>query len=315
MHKSPIESLHSDREVIAEIRDQWHTRHVLPRSTEIPEDGMSVTEYLQPPLVPVESPYQTKEIITEAIILAHGRPSLLVQKGEIKLPETETWKNRLKPFQAQIEQRIIASVGRVELLGHPDFEWVGTAWAIADGVLVTNRHVAEAFAERQGRQFAFRRNFSGQPVGVRIDFREEYQRSEVHELEVEQILFVAESGHRHPDIAFLKLKNNNRLPSPLELADRDPKVETMIGILGYPARDSRSDGPEMARIFKDIFDVKRFAPGYVSYADDSAIFEHDCSTLGGNSGSVVISLKRAKPLAYILQGGFGSLIMLLKQAL
>ena len=31
--------------------------------------------------------------------------------------------------------RAVRSVGRVELLGHPDFEWVGTAWVVAENVV------------------------------------------------------------------------------------------------------------------------------------------------------------------------------------
>ena len=48
----------------------------------------------------------------------------------------------------------------------------------------------------------------------------------------------------------------------------------------------------MRQIFSDIYDVKRLQPGVItSWADGADIFIHDCSTLGGNSGSPVLDLE------------------------
>jgi V8-like Glu-specific endopeptidase len=48
----------------------------------------------------------------------------------------------------------------------------------------------------------------------------------------------------------------------------------------------------MRRIFSEIYNVKRLQPGEISgeTVKDFEIF-HDCSTLGGNSGSPVIDLE------------------------
>ena len=42
-------------------------------------------------------------------------------------------------------------------------------------------------------------------------------------------------------------------------------------------------------LYKDVYDVKRCAPGMVKDAD-AARFKHDATTLGGNSGSPVVDL-------------------------
>jgi hypothetical protein len=57
--------------------------------------------------------------------------------------------------------------------------------------------------------------------------------------------------------------------------------------------DSRRNDPaEMQRIFQLIYDVKRLQPGTImARVTGRAEFLHDCSTLGGNSGSCVILLE------------------------
>ena len=62
-------------------------------------------------------------------------------------------------------------MGRVELEGGR-LDWVGTGWLIADNILVTNRHVANEFALRKGKGFAFRTGPNG-PMSARTDFLQE----------------------------------------------------------------------------------------------------------------------------------------------
>jgi hypothetical protein len=48
----------------------------------------------------------------------------------------------------------------------------------------------------------------------------------------------------------------------------------------------------MIRIFEDIFNVKRLQPGELrEFRSNNNSVLHDCSTLGGNSGSPVIDLE------------------------
>ena len=75
-------------------------------------------------------------------------------------------------------------------------------------------------------------------------------------------------------------------------------------MIGYPARDSRIPDQQLVEnIFGDVYDKKRLAPGQIilSAAGD---LEHDCSTLGGNSGSVVLDLASGQALGIHFAGRF-----------
>jgi hypothetical protein len=59
----------------------------------------------------------------------------------------------------------------------------------------------------------------------------------------------------------------------------------------------------MRSIFGDIFGVKRLQPGEImAFFDDEGLFNHDCSTLGGNSGSCVVDLASHQVLGLHFQG-------------
>ena len=283
---SSMASLRRDAEVMREINELLNSSNEFPRERSLSGGKRAIIEMLEG---------RDAEFGTEAIVLATGRPSLLIKNGSFEEPALKVWRNRLNPLRTTIES-VFPSVGRVELRNHPDFDWVGTGWLIKDDrddILVTNRHVANEFAELDGNRFVFQTNFVGDTITARVDFREEHLNPESFEIEVEEILFVAPSGRSNPDIALLRVRPHfeRELPKPLFLADSDPEDEQRIGVIGYPARDSRNGQQEMDRIFNDIFDVKRFAPGEVMNPSSSnRTFQHDCTTLGGNSGSPVVDL-------------------------
>ncbi|HST05754.1 MAG TPA: DNA/RNA non-specific endonuclease [Chloroflexia bacterium] len=238
--------------------------------------------------------------LTEAIIVEFGRPSLLVQHDTFTLPESDVWKQRLYPAKSRIEAGI-RGVGRLELLDHDTYPWVGTAWMITEDIAVTNRHVALVFAQKAGKGFAFIHNSAGKLVRAQVDFKEEYREPLSLERAVKSVVFIEELNDKYPDLAFIRLDKSVGLPSPINLSTAalssalDP--DRYVGVIGYPARDSRNDATAMLNVFGDIYDVKRLAPGKVtSVPDGSFLFTHDCSTLGGNSGSVVIDVDTGEAL-------------------
>ncbi|HCU2052994.1 TPA: trypsin-like peptidase domain-containing protein, partial [Pseudomonas aeruginosa] len=78
-----------------------------------------------------------------------------------------------------------------------------------------------------------------------------------------------------------------------------------VAVVGYPARDSRNDAGAMEDIFGNIYDVKRFAPGeVVGLPHDAWYLTHDCSTLGGNSGSAVLSIDGGEVVGLHFGGQF-----------
>ncbi len=232
---------------------------------------------------------------TEAVILEYGRPTLLIRNNKFELPESPELRRRLAPAGHRLEARL-PSVGRIEFDFHPRLRWGGTGWMIAEKTIVTNRHVAEEFCARKGKTLAFMENFLGRQIVPRIDFREEYHEKSVEsdsfEVAIEEILFLQDSDPQLPDLAFLRLKSVDGLPDPIPVSDRLSE-DGDIAVVGYPARDVRGvESTEAARrIFGDIYDVKRLSPGKVLRAEKKDwFFTHDATTLGGNSGSVVLDL-------------------------
>ncbi|GAB4114150.1 MAG: hypothetical protein Tsb0027_02340 [Wenzhouxiangellaceae bacterium] len=224
----------------------------------------------------------------ERIIREFKRPTLLVRNGSFESVVSEVWSKTLESHRASIEGALPA-VGRIEVKNHNKYAWVGTGFLVATDILATNRHVAEEFARRDGSGFAWKLNNRGRRIQPRIDFREEYQLPDEEEFKLLEVLYLA--AEEEPDLALLRVDATDLKAQPLDLqADRD-NVE-FVGAVGYPWRDSRVEPHllgAMERYFQGIFDVKRFAPGTLISVDNGDV-GHDCTTLGGSSGSAVLDL-------------------------
>jgi endonuclease G, mitochondrial len=127
---------------------------------------------------------------------------------------------------------------------------------------------------------------------VRVDFKEEYLQTIPFEADIVEILYISELDDTQPDLAFVRLWSNGRpLPPPISLFDGKLREKQTVAVIGYPAEDSRNGAADQSRIFANIFDIKRLAPGEITGVGDSFVFTHDCTTLGGNSGSVVVDVE------------------------
>lgn len=251
----------------------------------------------------------------EAIVRRVGRPSLLISNGAMEVPPGNTWKARLWPVRARLE-RAITSVGRVEVERHP-LPYIGSAWIIAPGVAITNRHVAEEFAwrssspgsgpgKRPRERFGLRISPSGEAFQPRVDFREEYGMSVPVEYQVIEVIYLAALDNKAPDLAFLRVEDSagRPAPSPIPLSDDDPASGQLVAAIGYPAEDPRNSLADQARIFGGLFDVKRLAPGEVVERSSRKVFTHDCTTLGGNSGSVIVDLATGHAVGLHFAGAY-----------
>jgi endonuclease G len=228
--------------------------------------------------------------VNEAIIKRFGRPVLLVRNNTFEVPASDTWAATLYPNKSKLDAAI-PSVGRVELVSAIP-PYIGTAWMITRDIAVTNRHVALEFASRENGKWGFRVTPNGKRMRMRVDFREEYLQTVTFDAEIAEILFVAEPVNSEPDLAFIRLKSNGvPLPPPMPLFAGTLSNGQKLAVIGYPAEDSRNGAADQARIFSNIFDAKRIAPGEVTGTDGNFVFTHDCSTLGGNSGSPIIDIE------------------------
>lgn len=251
----------------------------------------------------------------EAIILLRGRPVLLVQQDAWQPPRSNEIAQWLgDPTQADNPlRRRVPSVGRIEIVGDSDQDYIGTGWMLTEDVLLTNRHVAEAFGVKRGDgAFTFRRQPSGEEMRVRADFKREYQRADLLQVGVRDLIYIAPPGDIFPDMALLRLdRGGPALPQPIELDDKplviDPNNLQPLAVLGYPAEDSRNDAMASRQIFDGIYRVKRLSPGRVmTVAPNGRLLEHDCTTLGGNSGSPVINLATGRACGLHFAGTYRS---------
>ena len=244
--------------------------------------------------------------LQELIARSQFRPVFVIRDnrltGDFVGPDSAVWKERLLKQQKVID-RVIPCVGRVEVNNNAIYNWAGTGWLIDSDVIVTNRHVASIFSQnREG--FAFKMGF---PTGLhtaKIDFLEEDRRDEALEFAVDSVLWMSENLESQPDVAFLRVNRISRgtpMPPPIPLAASASPGEIAITV-GYPARDPDVPDQELVRqVFGDVYDKKRLAPGEILKVTDSEI-EHDCSTLGGNSGSAVVSLATGEALGLHFAG-------------
>jgi V8-like Glu-specific endopeptidase len=218
--------------------------------------------------------------------------------------------NAWGPIIMQASQKLnqwIPAIGRIELR-NSDMSWCGTGWLIDDDIIVTNRHVAKVFSQldEKNSKFVFKPGLVKDSMSSGIDFLKEEGNDNVNEHPIVDILYVAPQGES--DVAFLKVKQatpEKPLPKRIEIASEDEiKDGAAIVAIGYPAKDdSLADQALVISIFGDeVYDRKRLSPGKVKVVDQKRL-HHDCSTLGGNSGSVMIDLDTGKAIG-LHQGGF-----------
>ncbi len=245
----------------------------------------------------------------EAIVQRVGRPPLLVQDDQIHLVPLEAFPPATDSLIKNTEP-LVQSVGRVAFVNH-SMAWGGTGWVIkSDGdkrVIATNRHVAKFVAARagDGSGFFLRSPTTGVRYGAEIDFTETLERppGAPAPVRVERVLYLADD--LSPDVALLEI-SGDALPAAFELAEEEAQDEELVAVIGYPAFDTRNDASAQEFYFRDLYDVKRYAPGVVMQPlGADRVLMHDCTTLGGNSGSPLLRLSDGKIVGLHFAGRFG----------
>lgn len=235
-----------------------------------------------------------------------ARPVLTVRDNQLgpSQPdhESQIWRERLDDAGDRL-LRAIRAVGRIEVQGHPDRHWCGTGFLIREDLIATNFHVADEFTEPHGSGFRFKMNFSAEMV-VSIDFLEEDGRDASFVVPVLEVLHM--ETDRVPDLAFLRLDRRGveGFPEPLTLSREEPRPGQRVAAVGYPWFESRLKHAElMRRIFENVYDKKRVAPGEIRGVRQGHVL-HDCSVLGGNSGSPLIDLETGEVVCVHHTGEF-----------
>lgn len=225
----------------------------------------------------------------EAIIELHRRPVLHVVGDKIEKAQSAAVEATMKIARPKVEP-LLPSIGRVDLLNGLRGDWVGTAWMVAKNVMVTNRHVALEFTRtKRDGQRVIGRNEIGQKLEVVVDTRQERESRERRGIRVRGVLHVEDD--EGPDIAFLEVRETEAGDSlnlePIALAKNDPEPKADVVLIGYPGSDVINNNEAVVhRIFGMTFGIKRCQPGKITGVEPNYL-THDCSTLKGNSGSVM----------------------------
>jgi len=233
----------------------------------------------------------------EAIVQVTGRPALGYKEEQVEMPNevgaNQHWAVLIATARTTINQ-VSSSVGRVSRKSKGTQELIGTAWRIGESLVVTNRHVAARLVFQPNDPISSWELEPGKIPRVCFDA------SGLQEFSVKGIVYC--SPEDAVDLAILQLDCGGNTPPPplrLDWAPESIGVEIFepgepkptfkgkqIYLVGHPYHRVASNA--VAKVFGNADGSKRFSPGYVTSIEETEL-EHDCSTLGGNSGSCVLS--------------------------
>ncbi|MBK7820509.1 MAG: S8 family serine peptidase [Tessaracoccus sp.] len=247
----------------------------------------------------------------EALVQLEGRPALRMTDDVVDPddPGIGEWAGALLLQQDRL-RGIHGSIGRIDTAGGAH---AGTGFVVGDGLVMTNRHVLETLAFPAPRRV--------QPTTWVLHGRPtiNFSPSGKDPSRTFAIREVAFSGPNPADVvnfanldlALLRIEKTNtdgEPPPPLRLSDMSAGEGAKLFVIGYPAMPTALPSDEEGRrrmdvvrrlgeIYGTTFGVRYLSPGLVMQTptqfrpDDPnpRVFTHDATSLGGNSGSCVLS--------------------------
>ena len=252
----------------------------------------------------------------EAIVRLDGsRPSFMIREGRIDFDSSPigTWQPSLSGSAAEIN-KAIACVGRIDDPSE-SAGFQGTGFLIHENLILTNRHVLQVIADKvPGTGWKMR-------AGITIDFGHEFRGHEsVNRRKLKSVVFTGAKSiggaidHSRLDLALIELEptTQDQLPKHILAVDVSPDwaaVDQVIYTIGYPAAPAIGDYKPslLEQLFQSTYGYKRLAPGLVMPSKRAASAAwttgHDATTIGGNSGSVVLVQGRETLAAGLHYGG------------
>lgn len=254
----------------------------------------------------------------EAIVRTDGsRPSFMIRNGEVDTTTSPVgaWKDNIESSKDLLGKGL-QCVGRIDLAGtEQGFE--GTGFLIQKNLVMTNRHVLQVIADKDGAGLWQIKN------GAAVDFGHEFRGTKPFpRRSLKSVVFATKDSidleapvnHSNLDLVLIELE------SPATAADNPP---TALGIdiapdwadlgqtiytVGYPGRPILGANATtlLEQLFKSTYGCKRLAPGIVVQSKVNVkpwTVTHDATTLAGNSGSVILVIGREQISAAIHYGG------------
>lgn len=226
----------------------------------------------------------------EAIIIPERRPAIDIVDGDYQTRHQDWLHLNSDPIRKRL-RTALPKIGRVELPDHPTLPYGGTAFIVGDGLLMTNRHVAELFSTGLGlRNLSFIPGMSGG-----VDFLRERRSIRTFYLEFSKVVMI----HPYWDMALVKVEGlpGNLSSLVLSTEPAGSLIGRDVAVIGYPGFDPRNPADVQNFVFDGVYGVKRLQPGRMkaiatvrSYNHAVEAQTHDASTLGGDSGACVLDV-------------------------
>ncbi|MEO6613650.1 MAG: trypsin-like peptidase domain-containing protein [Chitinophagaceae bacterium] len=256
--------------------------------------------------------------LLEVIVFTDGsRPSFLIKNGKIDFTSSPAgeWENPLVTGEINVGYAI-QCVGRINI----GIKHKGTGFLIHKNLVITNKHVLQAVADLVNGKWVFKE-------GAMIDFGYEYKTTNVKDPRLLKKLVFTTPGlidkdhidHTKVDLALIEIEPVDQVNIPMQLLQTDTSITwawpdtTTLYTIGYPGDpglngvvDYGSD--VLYNIFKDTYGCKRLAPGKVMTGPQAnpafpLRLTHDATTLGGNSGSLMVTRSKEYIASGLHYGG------------
>jgi len=272
------------------------------------------------------------EAALEAVVRSDGsRPVLFVIDDfvDVTAPNIGRYDASLSLVEDGVRQ-VCQAVGRVDdpSGNAAPLGYHGTAWAVGEGLVITNYHVLQEIAPGGVRRDG---TFEGRlTTGVAVQFGHEVRNPlPERRFPIRRVVSVGGEGADKYldaatqlnfdglDFAVLELEPvpGRPFPRPLPVARGDDLMTQgalatagrAVYLVGYPGRSGGTTPELFERIFAGVKSFKRLSPGEIMASPGQVpndprnwVITHDASTLGGNSGSAVVDLETHGPTCLAL---------------
>ena len=182
----------------------------------------------------------------EAIVMKENRPVVFV-RGNSYDDVGNPWSGL---NAAEVKTRLsdlFPLIGRIELPNSTLLPYAGTGFVVGKGLVATNRHVAQIFAQGLGLTIRYRGGDAALDFKRQVDTPEDDRSDYLRVRGVEMI-------HPYWDMALLQvdgLRTDKMLR--LSVLSPDQLVNRNIVAVGYPALDPRNDAALQDKIFGDVY--------------------------------------------------------------
>ncbi|MBT4889683.1 MAG: trypsin-like serine protease [Rhodospirillales bacterium] len=302
-------------------QDLGNSKDMIEANAQEVEQSLAITldvkSFLQPESQVSERVNPRLQRAMEETLQALTRPMFPICNGNVWLREdqdVEGWAPKVANL-LNLHPKVSQAVGNIRIRGKPDgaYQWVGTGFVVGPDLIVTNAHVAKAFAFPEDDNWFI---YSDTEVEFTTGVEDEACIPPAQKNVSHQVLAVVAAGDgKGEDFALLRVVSDS-LPQPLVLSPSRVSSGEDVVLLGYPAEPTAihigqgvSDVEEARRrLFSTPdgrmpFSIKRISPGR-SLNDDTngKGIPFNYNSFGGNSGSPVVRLADGVVVAIHLGG-------------